>query len=90
MENDNLKSETITLTDTKTEKKTEMAVLGAVSHNGADYILVCPPQTDDAVILKLNGESGDDLLYENVTGADELEALAALFMASDDGLTIEL
>jgi len=95
MEDEPVKHETIIFTDAETGTETKMAILGTVSHNGADYILVCAAaengaEPDEADILRLSGESGDDLIYENVTDEDELEAVAALFMASDDELTIEM
>jgi len=89
------KRDTIIFINADTGAEAEMTVLGTVSHNGADYLLVCEPaedgaEPDAADILRLSGESGDDLIYENVTDENELEVVAALFMASDDELKIEL
>ena len=88
-------SDSIFIEDVKTGEQTEMAVAATLTHNGCDYILVYDAESDpdddaEAIVLKVASETDDDIFYENVTDADELRDVAALFTAMDGEFTIEM
>ena len=92
---DEQKSESIFIEDVTTGERTEMTVAATLSHNGSDYILVYEAESDpdadaEAIVLKVASETDEDIYYENVTDADELRDVAALFTAMDGEFTIEM
>lgn len=74
----------ITMVDDETGEETECVVIDRISNNGAEYMLVIESQyidddEADAKILKVVGETEDDITYSVVDDREEFEAVAALF-----------
>ena len=74
----------ITMVDDETGEETECVVIDRISNNGAEYMLVIESQyidddEADAKILKVVGETEDDITYSVVDDGEEFEAVAARF-----------
>ena len=74
----------ITMVDDETGEETECVVIDRISNNGAEYMLVIESHyidddEADAKILKVVGETEDDITYSVVDDGEEFEAVAALF-----------
>lgn len=74
----------ITMVDDETGEETECVVIDRISNNGAEYMLVIESQyidddEADAKILKVVGETEDDITYSVVDDGEEFETVAALF-----------
>ena len=74
----------ITMVDDETGEETECVVIDRISNNGAEYMLVIESQyidddEADAKILKVVGETEDDITYSVVDDGEEFEVVAALF-----------
>ena len=74
----------ITMVDDETGEETECVVIDRISNNGAEYMLVIESQyidddEADAKILKVVGETEDDITYSVVDDGEEFEAVAAPF-----------
>ncbi len=80
--------EIITMIDDETEEEIEFVVIDRKELNGNEYILVIESENieDDeaeAAILKVVGESDEDITYAVIDDDDEFEAAAAAFESDE-------
>lgn len=78
----------ITMTDDETGEEIEFVVIDRRNYNGIEYILVIEGKNIDddeaeAAVLKVVGESEEEITYSVIDDDDEFEAVAALFDSDD-------
>ncbi|MEA4972054.1 hypothetical protein SDC9_70530 [bioreactor metagenome] len=78
----------ITMTDDETGEEIEFVVIDRKNCNGTEYILVIESKNIDddeaeAAILKVVGESEEDITYSVINDDDEFDAVAALFNSDE-------
>ena len=88
MDNKKNECESIKMFDVETGLEIEMIIADTAEYGGVKYMLVYESKSDndeeaEAYIYKEINESGDEILYESVTDATELESAAALFQNPD-------
>lgn len=74
----------ITMVDDETNEEIEFVVIDRKSYKGTDYILVIESKNIDddeaeAAILKVIGESEEEITYSVIDGDDEFDVVAELF-----------
>lgn len=74
----------ITMVDDETNEEIEFVVIDRKSYEGTEYILVIESKNIDddeaeAAILKVVGESEEEITYSVINSDDEFDAVAELF-----------
>jgi len=78
----------ITMTDDETGEEIEFVVIDRKNYKGTEYILVIESKNIDddeaeAAILKVVGESEEDITYSVINDDAEFDAIAGLFNSDD-------